>query len=76
MATPVDVKFEGLALLTDPLLNKGSAFTEEERTAFGLHGLLPPHISTLDEQITRRLRPCGFETNLERFTCFCVACRT
>ena len=38
----MDVKFEGLALLTDPLLNKGSAFTEEERTAFGLHGLLPP----------------------------------
>jgi malate dehydrogenase (oxaloacetate-decarboxylating) len=68
MATPVDVKLEGLALLTDPLLNKGSAFTEEERTAFGLHGLLPPHISTLDEQITRRLQAVRrFETNLERY---------
>jgi malate dehydrogenase (oxaloacetate-decarboxylating) len=67
MATPVDVKFEGVAHLTDPLLNKGSAFTEEERTAFGLHGLLPPHISTLDEQITRRLQAVRrFETNLER----------
>ncbi len=44
----MDISVEGIALLTDPLLNKGSAFTEEERTAFGLHGLLPPHISTLD----------------------------
>jgi malate dehydrogenase (oxaloacetate-decarboxylating) len=76
MATPVDVKLEGLALLTDPLLNKGSAFTEEERTAFGLHGLLPPHISTLDEQITRRLRPCGGSRPISSVTCFCAVCRT
>ena len=64
----MDVKLEGLALLTNPLLNKGTAFTEEERTAFGLHGLLPPHISSLDEQMTRRLQAVRrFETNLERY---------
>jgi malate dehydrogenase (oxaloacetate-decarboxylating) len=64
----VNVKLEGLALLTNPLLNKGTAFTEEERTAFGLHGLLPPHISALDEQMTRRLQAVRrFETNLERY---------
>ena len=40
-------------LLDTPTLNKGTAFTEEERTEFGLHGLLPPHIETLDEQAVR-----------------------
>jgi malate dehydrogenase (oxaloacetate-decarboxylating) len=40
-------------LLDTPLLNKGTAFTEEERTLFGLLGLLPPHIETLDEQVVR-----------------------
>jgi malate dehydrogenase (oxaloacetate-decarboxylating) len=64
----VDVALEGTSLLTDPLLNKGTAFSEEERTAFHLHGLLPPHVSTLEEQIDRRLRGLrNFETNLERY---------
>src|SRR6201987_1312386 len=43
----------GTELLNTPLLNKGTAFTEEERTRFGLQGLLPPHIETLDEQVVR-----------------------
>lgn len=43
----------GMALLDTPTLNKGTAFTEEERTEFGLQGLLPPHIETLDEQAVR-----------------------
>ena len=34
----------GVRLLQDPLLNKGSAFTEAERDALGLRGLLPPHV--------------------------------
>src|SRR5580658_1233402 len=40
----------GIALLSSPSLNKGSAFTAEERTDLGLTGLLPPCISTLDDQ--------------------------
>ena len=43
----------GKDLLNTPLLNKGTAFTEEERTKFGLHGLLPPQVETLDEQVVR-----------------------
>src|SRR6201988_5459107 len=43
----------GLDLLNRQGLNKGTAFTEEERTEFGLHGILPPHLETLDEQVAR-----------------------
>jgi malate dehydrogenase (oxaloacetate-decarboxylating) len=40
-------------LLDTPLLNKGTAFRDAERTQFGLHGLLPPHVETLQEQVVR-----------------------
>jgi len=43
----------GTDLLDTPTLNKGTAFTEEERSEFGLQGLLPPHVETLDEQAVR-----------------------
>jgi len=43
----------GMDLLNQQGLNKGTAFTEKERTEFGLHGLLPPHIETLDQQVAR-----------------------
>jgi malate dehydrogenase (oxaloacetate-decarboxylating) len=43
----------GIDLLGTPVLNKGTAFTDEERTRFGLHALLPPHVETLDEQVAR-----------------------
>ncbi|HVO60551.1 MAG TPA: NAD-dependent malic enzyme [Terriglobales bacterium] len=43
----------GMELLERPLLNKGTAFTEEERAQFGLHGILPPPLETLDEQVAR-----------------------
>ncbi len=45
----------GQALLQDPALNKSTAFTEAERDVFGLRGLLPPHVSTQEEQIARVL---------------------
>jgi len=53
---PIETELEGTALLINPLLNKGTAFNEEERTAFALHGLLPPHIGTLEVQTARRLQ--------------------
>lgn len=43
----------GFQLLHIPLLNKGTAFTMEERDRLGLQGLLAPHISTLKEQVER-----------------------
>ena len=43
----------GVDLINRPALNKGTAFTEDERSRLGLHGLLPPHIETLDEQVVR-----------------------
>src|SRR3954467_12795321 len=46
----------GVELLRDPLLNRGSAFTADEREALGLRGLFPPHISTQDEQVARFMR--------------------
>ena len=45
----------GLALLRDPLLNKGTAFTEEERDALGLRGFLPAHVFSMKEQVERVL---------------------
>ena len=49
-------RLHGVELLSNSRLNKGTAFTEAERDAFGLHGLLPPHIGTLEDQRERRKR--------------------
>jgi malate dehydrogenase (oxaloacetate-decarboxylating)(NADP+) len=50
----------GVALLRDPLLNKGTAFSEQERDVLGLRGLLPAHVLSMEEQAVRVL------TNLRR----------
>ncbi|MBO1437089.1 NAD-dependent malic enzyme [Meiothermus sp. CFH 77666] len=47
---------QGSLLLGLPLLNKGTAFTHEERKALRLEGLLPPHVTTLEEQKQRNYR--------------------
>ena len=52
----IRTNLHGLGLLMNPRLNKGTAFTEAERDAFALHGLLPPHIGTLESQRERRKR--------------------
>ena len=48
-----ETRARGLGVLNSPLLNKGTAFTSEERKALGLTGLLPPDISTLESQVKR-----------------------
>ena len=50
---PLYTPYAGFTLLELPLLNKGSAFTEEERSNFNLHGLLPHVIETIEEQHQR-----------------------
>jgi malate dehydrogenase (oxaloacetate-decarboxylating)(NADP+) len=58
----------GTALLRDPSLNKGTAFSEAEREAFGLRGLLPPHVATQEEQVARVLENFRRSTDdLERY---------
>jgi malate dehydrogenase (oxaloacetate-decarboxylating)(NADP+) len=58
----------GLALLREPLLNKGTAFTLRERLALGLQGLLPPCVSTQDEQVRRILEHLrGLPNDLEKY---------
>ena len=52
--TVVRTRLSGYDLLLNARLNKGTAFTEEERNVFGLHGLLPPHVGTLEDQRERR----------------------
>jgi malate dehydrogenase (oxaloacetate-decarboxylating) len=58
----------GYELLNDPLLNKGTAFTEAERDDFDLHGLLPPYVTNLDLQVERRLDAFrGLGTDLQKY---------
>jgi malate dehydrogenase (oxaloacetate-decarboxylating) len=52
----IRTSLSGFDLLMHPGLNKGTAFTEAERDLFALHGLLPPHIGTLEDQRERRKR--------------------
>jgi malic enzyme len=47
----IRVRQRGAELIGSPLLNKSTAFTAEEREAFGLRGLLPPHVATIEEQV-------------------------
>jgi malate dehydrogenase (oxaloacetate-decarboxylating)(NADP+) len=57
-----------MELLHDPRLNKGTAFTEAERATLGLRGLLPPHILTQREQLTRVLQSFRSKTTpLEQY---------
>ncbi len=51
----VETALSGYELLNDPLLNKGTGFSDAERDEFDLHGLLPPRVTPLDMQVKRRL---------------------
>jgi len=50
---PLYISYAGPSLLEMPLLNKGSAFTPQERVEFNLIGLLPQNVETIEEQVAR-----------------------
>ena len=52
---PAPVSLRGQELLADELLNKDAAFTQEERDAFGLQGLFPPRVVTIEDQVALEL---------------------
>jgi malate dehydrogenase (oxaloacetate-decarboxylating) len=67
--TVIRTHLSGFNLLMSPRLNKGTAFTEEERDRFALHGLLPPRIGTLEGQRERRKRALdSWETAFEKYS--------
>jgi malate dehydrogenase (oxaloacetate-decarboxylating) len=49
----IETELSGKDLMSNPVLNKGTAFDYEERIRFDLHGLLPPVIETLEQQCVR-----------------------
>jgi malate dehydrogenase (oxaloacetate-decarboxylating)(NADP+) len=58
----------GYGLLHDPRLNKGTAFTEAERRAWGLEGLLPPAVTTMALQVARRhAEIASLENDLQKY---------
>ena len=58
----------GPDLIGHPLLNKGTAFTDEERERFGLRGLLPARVSTMEDQLALELEHIRRKTDdLERY---------
>ena len=69
----VETSLTGLGLLGTPIFNKGTAFPESERDEFSLHGLLPPQVGTLDQQVARRLKAFraiaeGPDRDFDRYT--------
>jgi malate dehydrogenase (oxaloacetate-decarboxylating)(NADP+) len=69
LLTPLPEWFpRGAALLRDPTLNKGTAFSLRERDALGLRGLLPPHVITQEDQVNRVLENFRrLESDLSRY---------
>ena len=65
---PLVVRRRGPELIAHPLLNKGTAFSEEERDQFGLRGLLPARVSTIEEQLALELEHVRRKSDdLERY---------
>jgi malate dehydrogenase (oxaloacetate-decarboxylating) len=64
----LQVSLSGFDLINSPRLNKGTAFSEHERDIFDLHGLLPPHVGTLCEQVERRMEAlAGQPTSFNKY---------
>ncbi|MBW7933367.1 MAG: NAD-dependent malic enzyme [Gemmatimonadaceae bacterium] len=70
MTLATELKGEyGVALLHDPLLNKGTSFTEAERDVLGLRGLLPPKVTTMEQQCERVLNNIRRQpTDLDKYS--------
>lgn len=65
--TPLYIPYSGPNLLETPLLNKGSAFSKDERVSFNLTGLLPPRYETIEEQVERAyMQYSSFDTNMNK----------
>nr|WP_319555949.1 NAD-dependent malic enzyme [uncultured Vibrio sp.] len=64
---PLYIPYAGPALMATPLLNKGSAFSAEERSSFNLEGLLPEATETIQEQVERAYQQYkGFESDMDK----------
>jgi malate dehydrogenase (oxaloacetate-decarboxylating) len=64
----LQVSLSGYDLINSPRLNKGTAFSDRERDVFDLHGLLPPHVGSLGEQVDRRLQAmAGQSTSFNKY---------
>lgn len=64
---PIYTPYTGSILLENPLLNKGLAFTQEERAAFNLNGLLPDQVETIKEQTERAWAQfCHFKRDISK----------
>lgn len=57
------ISLSGYDLINSPRWNKGTAFTDHERDVFDLHGLLPPHVGNLEDQLNRRLLALAQQTS-------------
>lgn len=73
---PIECDLTGFQLLNSPIFNKGSAFTTEERYAFGLVGLLPSKVNNLDEQVERAYSQFKYLKTPLAKNDFCTSMRT
>ena len=65
---PVCVGLKGADLIAQPLLNKGTSFSDRERDSFGLRGLLPAHVTTIQEEVCLELEHVRRKTDdLEQY---------
>jgi malate dehydrogenase (oxaloacetate-decarboxylating) len=68
MIAPIRTALRGAALLNEPALNKGTAFSREERRALGLEALLPWQVETIEQQVERCWSAfAGLGSPLERY---------